>query len=116
MATDEETVQDHRWEDRGIIGFVQRESHHALTFDTIQECHRWCSNSNHWSAYSNLNEDEQMIINNVMLNGILNEDEKNEYLSAVMKLVSIILEDDAYVASIVLYKMLNKGYCKGRSK
>lgn len=68
------------------------------------------------SAYSNLNEDEQMIINNVMLNGILNEDEKNEYLSAVMKLVSIILEDDAYVASIVLYKMLNKGYCKGRSK
>ena len=28
------------------------------------------------SAYSNLNEDEQMIINNVMLNGILNEDEK----------------------------------------
>ena len=51
-----------------------------------------------------------------MLNGILNEDEKNEYLSAVMKLVSIILEDDAYVASIVLYKMLNKGYCKGRSK
>ena len=46
----------------------------------------------------------------------LNEDEKNEYLSAVMKLVSIILEDDAYVASIVLYKMLNKGYCKGRSK
>ena len=67
-------------------------------------------------AYSNLNEDEQMIINNVMLNGILNEDEKNEYLSAVMKLVSIILEDDAYVASIVLYKMLNKGYCKGRSK
>ena len=68
------------------------------------------------SAYSNLNEDEQMIINNVMLNDILNEDEKNEYLSAVMKLVSIILEDDAYVASIVLYKMLNKGYCKGRSK
>ena len=46
----------------------------------------------------------------------INEDEKNEYLSAVMKLVSIILEDDAYVASIVLYKMLNKGYCKGRSK
>ena len=68
------------------------------------------------SAYSNLNEDEQMIINNVMLNGILNEDEKTEYLSAVMKLVSIILEDDAYVASIVLYKMLNKGYCKGRNK
>ena len=68
------------------------------------------------SAYSNLNEDEQMIINNVMLNGILNEDEKNEYLSAVMKLVSIILEDDAYVAGIVLYKMINKGYCKGRSK
>ena len=68
------------------------------------------------SAYSNLNEDEQMIINNVILNGFLNEDEKNEYLSAVMKLVSIILEDDAYVASIVLYKMLNKGYCKGRSK
>ena len=68
------------------------------------------------SAYSDLNEEEQMIINNVMLNGILNEDEKNEYLSAVMKLVSIILEDDAYVASIVLYKMLNKGYCKGRSK
>lgn len=68
------------------------------------------------SAYSNLNEDEQMIINNVMLNGILNEDEKTEYLSAVMKLVSIILEDDAYVANIVLYKMLNKGYCKGRSK
>ena len=68
------------------------------------------------SAYSNLNEDEQMIINNVMLNGILNEDEKNEYLSAVMKLVSIILEDDAYVANIVLYKMLNNGYCKGRNK
>ena len=68
------------------------------------------------NAYSNLDEDEQMIINNVMLNGILNEDEKNEYLSAVMKLASIILEDDAYVASIVLYKMLNNGYCKGRSK
>lgn len=68
------------------------------------------------SAYNNLNEDEQMIINNVMLNGILNEDEKNEYLSAVMKLVSIILEDDAYVANIVLYKMLNNGYCKGRNK
>lgn len=68
------------------------------------------------SAYSNLNEDEQMIINNVILNGFLNEDEKNEYLSAVMKLVSIILEDDAYVAGIVLYKMINKGYCKGRSK
>ena len=66
------------------------------------------------SAYSNINE--QKIINNVILNGILNEDEKNEYLSAVMKLVSIILEDDAYVANIVLYKMLNNGYCKGRSK
>ena len=45
------------------------------------------------SAYSNLND-----------------------LSAVIKLVSIILEDDAYVAGIVLYKMINKGYCKGRSK
>lgn len=67
------------------------------------------------SAYRKLDENEQLIINNAMF-GTLNEEDRCEYLSAVMKLVSIILEDDAYAANVVLYEMLNKGYSKKRSK
>lgn len=68
------------------------------------------------SAYNKLDEKEQLVINNAMLNGILNEENRCEYANAVMNLASIIYEDDAHVASVVLYEMLKNGHNIKRSK
>jgi hypothetical protein len=68
------------------------------------------------NAYNKLNENEQSIINDAFINKNLDSNNETFYLNTVIKLVNIIMDDDVYIAKLVLNKMININCFKNKIK